>query len=280
LIGHDVRTAILTLAALVAFAANSVLCRLALGSGAIDAGSFTGLRLGAGAIALYLVSRTRHESPAGDWPSALALAAYAAPFAFAYNTLTAGTGALLLFGAVQVTMIATGLTAGERPHWLEWSGLVVALVGLVSLVSPGLHAPSPVGSLSMVGAGVAWGIYSLRGRSARHAVAATTGNFLRAVPFAVVLGLASLRFVHVSPRGALLAVLSGAITSGLGYVIWYAALGGLTATRAATAQLAVPLLAAVAGVLFLGEPVTMRLVAAAALILGGVTLALRRRVAA
>jgi drug/metabolite transporter (DMT)-like permease len=272
-----VRTLGLTLAALVAFAANSILCRLALGSGAIDAGSFTALRLGSGAAVLALVARMRHAAPAGNWRSALALATYAVGFAFAYNSLAAGTGALLLFGAVQLTMIAAGVAAGERPPWLEWLGLGLALAGLLCLLAPGLHAPPLVGALSMLGAGIAWGIYSLRGRATGQAVATTAGNFLRAVAIALLCGAATLRLAHVTPRGILLAVTSGAVTSGLGYVLWYAALGGLSATRAATAQLGVPLLTALAGVLFLAERVTPRLLLSAALILGGVMLALRVR---
>jgi len=274
------RTALLTLLALIAFAANSILCRLALAQGALDAGSFTVLRLAAGAASLALVLRLQRRAPAGDWLSALALLLYAAPFAFAYNTLSAGTGALVLFGAVQITMISTGLGQGERPRPREWAGVAAAVAGLVTLVRPGLAAPSMVGALSMAVAGIAWGVYSLRGRGTPHAVAATAGNFLRAVPFALLLGLATLRFTHFSRRGVLLALVSGAVTSGLGYVAWYAALRGLTATRAATAQLVVPLLTAFAGVLFLGEHVTSRVIVAAVLILGGVLVVARARTAA
>jgi drug/metabolite transporter (DMT)-like permease len=296
------RTVLLTLSALVAFAANSVLCRLALGGRAIDAASFATIRLASGALALLsllaLVSRGRGDRrdgrgpapddertagparrvrPAGSWRSAAALFLYAVPFAFAYLSLSAGTGALILFGAVQATMIAVGLRGGERPHRLEWWGLIIAIAGLIVLVLPGLRAPAPAGSLLMAVAGMAWGVYSLRGRGAGRPLAITAGNFARAAPLALAVSLLCLRALHVSPRGALLAVLSGAVTSGLGYAIWYAALPGLTATRAATVQLAVPVLAALGGVAFLGEHVTLRLVVSATFILGGVAAALRGR---
>ncbi len=280
------RTAILTLCALVAFAANSILCRLALGTAAIDPASFTTIRLASGALVLALILAIRSGGAGGDagragavpdrgraggnWPSALALFLYAAPFSFSYVSLGAATGALVLFGAVQATMIAAGLRAGDQPHRREWIGLLVALGGFVVLVAPGLRAPSPVGCALMALAGVAWGVYSLRGRDAVRPIAATAGNFLRAAPLAILVSIAFARAAHVAPRGALLATLSGAVTSGLGYVIWYAALRGLTATRAATVQLAVPVLTAFGGVALLGEPVTLRLAIAAALILGGV----------
>jgi drug/metabolite transporter (DMT)-like permease len=273
------RTATLTLLALIAFAANSVLCRLALGAGAIDAASFASLRLASGTAVLLLVMLARRTRLAGNWPSALALLFYAVPFSLAYVSLSAGTGALILFGAVQATMIGVGLREGDRPHRWEWLGLGVAIAGLVYLVSPGLSAPSFAGSSLMAVAGIAWGVYSLRGRGGARPAAATAGNFLRATPLALLVSIASQRHAHLSPRGALLAVVSGAVTSGMGYVIWYAALRGLTATRAAMAQLAVPALTAIAGVLFLREPITVRLVFSAILILGGVVLALRARVA-
>ncbi|HEX2252240.1 MAG TPA: DMT family transporter [Thermoanaerobaculia bacterium] len=304
------RTALLTFLALVAFAANSVIARLALGVGTVDGASFSVVRLTAGAAVLGVLVLAMGERPAGDWPSAAALFLYAVPFSFAYLSLATGTGALILFASVQGTMIGLGLARGERPRPLEWAGLAVAFAGLVYLVSPGLAAPSPTGSLMMALAGAAWGVYSLRGRGTNRPVAVTAGNFLRAVPLAAAvlcavavlgdagfagaapgpaldrlgpaswglgggLGLAS--GLHLTARGAFLAVLSGAVTSGLGYVVWYAALRGLTATRAATLQLAVPVLAAGGGVALLGEPVTLRLVIATLLILGGLGLALRSR---
>jgi len=269
------RILLLTLLALVAFAGNSILCRLALGEQSIDAASFAALRLFSGALVLLVALRLRGERPTGSWTAGLALFLYAVPFSFAYLRLSTGTGALILFGTVQAIMIAAGLREGERPHRWEWCGLLLAVSGLVYLVSPGLRAPAHIGSALMVVAGVAWGAYSLRGRSSGSPVAATAGNFLRAVPFALLVSLACLSAAHLSLRGVLLAMFSGAVTSGLGYVIWYAALRGLTTTRAATAQLAVPALAALGGVLLLGEPVTPRLVMAALLILGGVALALQ-----
>ena len=269
------RTALLSALALVAFAANSVLCRLALGEEAIDAVSFAGVRLLSGAALLAVLSRARGGRAGGTWRAALALALYAVPFSLAYVSLTAGTGALLLFAAVQSTMIGGGLAAGERPHRLEWLGLAAALVGLIVLVAPGLERPPLAGAAAMAVAGIAWGYYSLLGRSALDPVADTAGNFARSLPFAaaVVAGTLALEGVHLGPRGVVLAVVSGAVTSGLGYVLWYAALAGLTATRAALIQLATPVLTAAAGVMFLHESVTSRLVAAAALILGGLWLA-------
>ena len=274
------KTILLTLLALVAFAANSLLARLALVEGAIDAASFAGIRLGSGAAILAALVLARGGRPAGSWAGAAALALYAVPFALAYLALTAATGALILFGAVQITMIGVGLRQGERPAELEWVGLAVAVAGLVYLVSPGLAAPSPGGAAAMAVAGAAWGVYSLLGRGSGRPVATTAGNFLRATPLALgmmaVAGLAA-GSVRITVWGALLAVVSGAVTSGLGYVVWYAALAGLTATRAATVQLAVPVLTAFGGVALLGEPITLRLVVASVPILGGVLLAIRYR---
>jgi drug/metabolite transporter (DMT)-like permease len=271
-------TAFWTAAALLAFAANSVLCRLALGQAAIDAASFSTVRLGSGALALALLGAGRRVSgKRGSWTSAAMLFAYAVAFSFAYRTLSASTGALILFGAVQTTMILAALGSGERPHRLEWLGLLLALCGLVVLVSPGLAAPSPAGSALMGLAGISWGMYSLRGRRAGDPLADTGGNFVRAVPLAVVVSCCTLPHAHLSRHGAFLAALSGTLASGVGYVLWYAALRGLTATRAATVQLAVPALAALGGVLFLAEHVSARLLLAAALILGGVGLAVASR---
>jgi drug/metabolite transporter (DMT)-like permease len=215
---------------------------------------------------------------AGNWISALALFAYAAAFSFAYNTLSAGTGALLLFGAVQATMILWGFRKGERLRAIQIVGLIVAVAGLLVLVFPGLSAPPLVGSILMLGAGVAWGVYSLRGKvkgqsgSDRDVTASTAGNFLRAVPFAALVSVVMLPKMHLDSLGVTYAVISGAITSGLGYVIWYAALAGLKAASAATVQLSVPVLAATGGILLLGEPVTLRYVIASAAVLGGIFL--------
>lgn len=280
------RTAVCTVLAMIAFAANSLLCRQALGTGAIDAASFTVVRIASGALLLVPLARASRRNgrgaSAGTWTSAALLFVYAAGFSFAYVTLPVGTGALILFAAVQSTMIAAGLRSGERPAILEWAGLVLALGGLVWLVAPGITAPSPAGSALMAVAGIAWGIYSLRGRGTTDPLGDTAGSFLRAVPMALAVSLMGARAFHASPRGLLLAATSGAIASGLGYVLWYAALRGLTATRAATVQLAVPVLTAAGGVAILGETITGRLVASAALILGGIALAVlehgRRRV--
>jgi drug/metabolite transporter (DMT)-like permease len=272
------RTALLTVVTMVAFASNSLLCRAALADGQSDAATFTTLRLVSGALVLGLLARGRSgslSSSGGGAPSAAALFAYAIGFSLAYLRIPAGTGALLLFGGVQVTMIGAGLRSGERPGVREGAGLLVSLVGLVALTRPGLAQPDPIGAVLMLGAGVAWGVYSLRGRGARDALAANAVNFLHAVPLAVLGSVVAL-FVqppHVSLRGALLAVASGAVASGLGYALWYAALRGLTATRAAIVQLSVPPLAAAGGVLLLGEALTPRLVGAGAAILGGIALA-------
>lgn len=209
---------------------------------------------------------------AGNWPSALALFIYAAAFSFAYVDLSAGTGALLLFGAVQATMIFWGLCKGEKLYAIQLVGLAVALTGLVVLVFPGLSAPPLLGSLLMLSAGVAWGIYSLRGKTTGDAIAATAGNFLRAVPFAAVVRLILIARTHVDLAGIGYAIVSGAITSGLGYVIWYGALPGLKAASAATVQLSVPVLAATGGILLLSEPITLRYLLASIAVLGGIAL--------
>ncbi|HEY0005529.1 MAG TPA: DMT family transporter [Pyrinomonadaceae bacterium] len=267
--------------ALLAFAMNSVLCRLALGGAAIDAASFSTARLGSGAAMLLLLTAVskgeRTLSLRGNWISATLLFLYAVAFSLAYLSLSAGAGALILFGSVQATMLLTALRAGERPRLLELAGLCIAIAGLVYLVSPGLAAPSPQSSALMAVAGISWGFYSLRGRKALDPLADTTGNFVRALPLAIMVSLLMFSQRHISTKGLLLAVLSGAVTSGLGYVVWYIALRGLTATRAATVQLAVPALAALGGVLLLSEVITIRLLAAASMILGGVGLALLSR---
>jgi drug/metabolite transporter (DMT)-like permease len=268
------RVVIPTLLAMVAFASNSLLCRLALRQTTIDAASFTLIRLLSGAIALWLIVNTRkaRRTTAGNWTSALALFAYAAAFSFAYVSLSAGTGALLLFGMVQATMIFGGLRKGERLNARQWFGLAIALGGLVALVFPGLSAPPIGGALLMTGAGVAWGIYSLHGKGAGDPTSVTAGNFWRSVVFAAVLSMARLRWTNLDLAGIRYAIVSGAIASGVGYVIWYSALPGLKATTAATVQLSVPVLAAIGGILFLSEPITLRLLLASVLILGGIGL--------
>ena len=269
------RTVTLTSVAMVAFAGNSLLCRLALGERSIDAASFTTIRLVSGAVVLWLIARWRSRGAAatdGDWLSALALFAYAAAFSFAYLTLTASTGALLLFGAVQLTMIGVGLRRGEALERRQLAGLLLALGGLVGLLAPGLTAPPVGGAMLMMSAGVAWGVYSLRGQQLRRdPTTATAGNFLRAVPFALALSLA-VGVTRVDPIGAAYAMVSGAVASGLGYAVWYTALPGLRAATAATVQLSVPVLTAFAGLSLLGEPLTLRLVVASISILGGIAL--------
>ncbi len=270
--------AALTLFALVAFAANSLLCRMALGGDLIDPVSFTTVRLLSGAIMLIVVSQlVREPRPAperiGSWGSCVALFGYALAFSLAYGSLNTGMGALILFGSVQATMIGVGLKSGERPHPVEWTGLLVALGGLLYLVSPGISAPDPLGAVLMVISGIAWGVYSLRGRGTATPVWATTGNFVRTVPLAVAASLLGMSWAHLQGNGIVLAVASGALTSGVGYVLWYRALKGLTTTQAAIVQLFVPVLAAFGGVVFLSEQVSLRLVVASVLILGGVLMA-------
>jgi drug/metabolite transporter (DMT)-like permease len=274
------RTTALTVVAMVAFAANSLLCRMALQHASIDPATFASVRLASGALMLAAIIRLRAGPPAvarADWLAAAMLWAYVACFSFAYVGLAAGTGALILFGAVQLTMFSVGLRRGERFTAAAWAGLALAVAGLVVLVSPGIAAPAPMSAALMAAAGAAWGIYSLRGRGAGDPATATAGNFLRAMPFSLVLSLACAGSLQVSPSGVALAIASGALTSGLGYVVWYSALPGLTALRAATVQLSVPPLAALGGVLVLAEAVSMRLLLASAAILGGVALVLFSR---
>ncbi len=279
-------TVLLTALTMVAFAANSVLCRIALGEGLIDPHSFTSLRLASGAAILVPLAHFAFPAPdkdhtteriGGSWFSGFALFAYAAAFSLAYLSLETGTGALILFGAVQATMIGVGLKSGERPHPLQWFGLIVALGGLVYLVSPGISAPDPIGASLMALAGVSWGVYSLRGLRVTSPTLATSGNFVRAVPLALSVSIFAVSRFHAATPGALLAVISGAVTSGLGYALWYQALRGLSATRAAVVQLSVPVLAALGGVLFLAEIVSARLIIASGLVLGGVAAALLGR---
>jgi len=279
--GHPaLRTVLLTSITMVAFASNSLLCRLALQHAAIDAASFSSIRLVSGAVVLAVLARAsagRAPPARADWAAATMLFLYVAFFSFAYLTLSAGTGALILSGAVQLTMLAAGLRAGERFETLGWAGFALAAGGLVYLVSPGVTAPTPLGAALMTVAGVAWGVYSLRGRGLDNPLAATAGNFLRAAPMALALSLLLYDRTHASPAGILLALASGALTSGIGYVIWYAALKGLSAIRAAAVQLSVPPIAAFGAVLFLAEPLTPRLAAASAAILGGIALVLASR---
>ena len=276
------RILILTLLAMLAFAGNSLVCRMALKHTAIDAASFTLVRIVSGAITLWLIVRLRAgpQPPAGSWLSALALFAYAAAFSFAYLSLTAATGALLLFGAVQATMIGCGWWSGERLRGRRAAGLVMALAGLVGLLLPGFAAPPLQGAVLMLAAGVAWGVYSLRGKGSGDPLCATAGNFMRAVVFAAALGLAMLPWASLDRAGVAYAVASGALASGVGYALWYSALAGLALTSAATVQLSVPVLAALGGVVWLDEPLTLRLVITSAAILGGIALVIDGKPAA
>lgn len=274
----------LTAVAMLAFAANSLLCRLALQRDAIDPASFGAIRLVSGAVALAVLVRLRagrsagcSAGQAGSWLAAAMLFAYVACFSVAYRSLAAGAGALILFGAVQLTMFAAGLRQGERFAARAWLGLGVAVAGLAFLLLPGASAPPAQGALLMALAGVAWGVYSLRGRGVADPLAATAANFLRAAPLGILLCLPFLAGLHATVEGVLLALASGALTSGAGYAIWYTALRGLNALQAATVQLSVPPLAAFGGVLLLAEPVTPRLVLASVAILGGIALVLTRR---
>ncbi len=276
------QTSLFTTLTMIAFASNSVLNRLALGQNTIDAASYTTIRLVSGAVTLFVIAslQRKAEQPIlrGSWISAAFLFLYAITFSFAYLSLTAGTGALILFGSVQITMIVAALTSGERPHMLEWIGLFLALGGLVYLVFPGLAAPSPLGSVLMTIAGIAWGFYSIRGRGSQNPLADTAGNFVYAVPMILLIRSVSLSNIHLSTTGIFLATLSGALASGVGYVIWYAALRSLTTIRAAIVQLSVPVIAAWSGVMFLAENVSIRLFVAGVSILGGIALAVFSRV--
>lgn len=262
---------------MVAFASNSLLCRMALGPAAIDAASFTTIRIVAGALCLGLITRlTRSGTSAthGSWMSAVILIVYAVPFSYAYGLLTAGTGALILFGTVQVTMVLAGLLGGERPHARQWLGLVLALAGLVYLLLPGLAAPSLAGAGLMTIAGVFWGLYSIQGRGAVDPLVMNASTFVRTIPMTLIVSLLASQSRHIELRGVMAATVSGAVTSGLGYVVWYGALQGLSATRAALVQLLVPVIAVVGGLVFLDESLSFRLVLAAAIVIGGIALAL------
>lgn len=273
-----IRITALTVLAMLAFAGNSVLCRIALKHTGIDAASFTSIRLVSGAVVLWVIAALlrRDRQGRGNWWSALALFVYAAGFSFAYISLTAATGALLLFGAVQATMIGHGLRSGERLSRQQLAGLALALGGLVGLLLPGLSAPPPLGSALMLAAGVAWGVYSIRGKGAGDPTRVTAGNFLRASVFTLLLSALSMSQSmsgqHLDRAGVGYAIASGAITSGLGYAIWYSVVPALKATNAATIQLSVPVIAAIGGIALLGEAVTLRVVLASLAILGGIGL--------
>lgn len=274
------RAIVLTVVAMIAFAGNSLLCRLALGPRTIDAATFASVRVLAGAVTLAAIVLARGQGAAlrtPDWRTVAALFSYVIFFSFAYLSLSAGTGALILFGAVQLTMFAVALRRGEHFAPFAWAGLIVAILGLVYLVSPGVRAPDPLGAVLMAIAGISWGIYSLLGRGVADPLAATARNFLYAVPLALVVSVVTFGGIHASAPGVWLAIASGAVTSGLGYAIWYAALPLLNATSAATVQLSVPVIAAIGGVLIIGEPPSLRLALATAAVIGGVVVVLMQR---
>ena len=270
----------ITTLTMIAFAANSVLNRLALSDGDISPWSFTAIRFVSGAIILALIARPKIAYKAGNWPSAFALFLYGALFSFAYLSLSAGTGALILFAAVQITMIAGGLLSGERLSAVQWAGTAIAILGLIYLMSPSLETPPLIGGLMMMGAGIGWGLYSLRGKSAGDPVAQTGGNFIRTAFVCLILSplvLYVIPAVNMTQKGVLLALTSGIVTSGLGYVIWYMALKHLTSIRAGIAQLTVPVIAAIGGMVFIAEPMTWRFTLTALIILGGVAVATMTR---
>lgn len=268
------KTILLTGLALIAFAANSVLCRLALGTESIDASSFTVVRLLSGTFVLLTIIGLKGNfstsSAKGSWTSSLMLFTYAVTFSYAYISLDTGTGALILFGAVQITMILVSYFSGTRLHFSEWSGVIIAFIGFVYLILPDVTTPSIVGFLLMTIAGIAWGIYTLRGRGSRNPLMDTAYNFFRTTPLVILLAIITLNNMHYSSTGILLALIAGGITSGIGYTIWYIALGYLSSTQAAVLQLSVPIIAAVGGVIFVSEPITSRLTISSTLVLGGI----------
>ena len=273
------RIIVLTVITMIAFAGNSLFCRMALKLTAIDAASFTTIRLVSGAATMWLlVTLFRgHKTGKGSWRSAVALFVYAILYSYAYVTLPAAMGALLLFGAVQATMIGYGISKGECLHGRQIAGLILAFAGLVGLLLPGLTAPPLIGSVLMLASGVAWGVYSLRGKGSGDATRITAGNFLRAVPMAAAVSLITINGASLDTAGISYAIASGALASGIGYSIWYSVLPALKATSASTVQLSVPVIAALGGVLFLGEAVTLRLVLASVAILGGIALVIVNR---
>ena len=275
-INNVIKTSVFTALALIAFAANSVLCRLALGEETIDAASFTVIRLLSGALVLLAILAFSNDKEAsaskGSWSASLMLFVYAVAFSFAYISLDTGTGALILFVSVQITMILLSLVSGNRLHLSEWVGVIIAFTGFVYLVLPEVTSPSVMGFLLMIAAGIAWGMYTLKGRGSAHPLKDTAYNFLRTIPLVIILLVITIQDAHYSAAGVLLAVLSGGIASGIGYTIWYIALGGLSTTQAAVVQLSVPVIAAFGGVLFVSEAITARLTLSASMVLGGILL--------
>lgn len=269
-----IKLVLLAALAMTAFAANSLLCRMALVETGIDPASFTFWRLTSGALMLTLLVVMRNQKPLqeGNMASAIALFVYAAGFSFAYISMTTGAGALLLFGAVQVTMISWGLFKGERMSALQWGGFLLALVGLILLLLPNAAVPQLSSALMMLAAGIAWGVYSLKGKGAKFPIEATAGNFIRSTPLALVLLVIFWPGGEFHAEGMAYAVASGAIASALGYALWYSILVHIAAIKAATLQLSVPVLAVFAGWLFLDEPVTLRIILSSLAVIGGVAM--------
>lgn len=268
------KVTLFTLLALLAFAGNSILCRLALGGNTIDAASFTSIRLLSGILVLGVILKIiQPKGPVtskGSWKASFMLFIYAVTFSYAYISLDTGVGALILFASVQITMIMVGLYLGNKLHFAEWFGVIVSFLGFVYLIFPALTTPSLVGFILMSIAGIAWGFYTLAGKNSKRPLSDTTYNFMRTVPLVIVLMAMTIQNITLSPQGIVLAILSGGITSGIGYTLWYMALGGLTAVQAAVVQLLVPVVAALGGVLFADEYLTARLVLSSTIILGGI----------
>jgi drug/metabolite transporter (DMT)-like permease len=275
------KTITVTSLALIAFAANSVLCRLALGNTAIDAASFTILRLLSGTTVLLILvfasGKVAPPSSTGSWSASFMLFLYAVTFSFAYNSLDTATGALILFASVQITMILLSLVAGNRLHFSEWIGVVLAFSGFVYLILPDVTTPSGIGFLLMSVAGIAWGIYTLKGHGSKYPLVDTAYNFLRTTPLVVVLAIITVGTSKYSAEGILLAAVSGGITSGIGYTMWYIALADLSSTQAAVLQLSVPVIAALDGIVFVSEAITSRLILSSAVILGGILIVVTSR---
>ncbi len=270
------KTILITAFALTAFAGNSILCRLALGDATIDAASFTSIRLLSGIIVLFIIlqltqgKKENLERTKGSWKAGLMLFIYAIGFSYAYISLETGTGALILFASVQITMIGLSIIKGNKLFLIEWVGIAIAFAGFTYLMLPGVAAPSFYGFVFMTAAGMAWGVYTLAGKGSKNPLADTAHNFFKTLPLVVVLVLATFLKSHLSSEGIILAILSGGLTSGIGYTIWYMALGGLSPIQAAILQLLVPVIAAAGGILFSAEVLSLRLVMSAMLILGGI----------
>lgn len=271
---HLIKIIACTIFSLLAFAGNSVLCRLALGENTIDASSFTAIRLLSGAIILIIaatITRKANETSSnGSWMAAIMLFIYAVAFSYGYLSLDTGTGALILFGSVQITMIIVSVISGNRLHYIEWLGLFIAFSGFVYLIIPSLTTPSLTGFILMTVSGMAWGFYTLIGRTSKQPLHDTAYNFLRTLPFVLALLTFTILDSNMTKEGVLLGVLSGALASGVGYFVWYIALGGLTVSQAAVVQLFVPIIAALGGVIFTNELITLRLLESSVMVLGGI----------